>query len=234
MVVAGSPEASMLGSVARLPVVGVVAHDDALRSRIAAALQAGELEVGELTRTVENFTGVGIDVVAFGCSASDHDIRNLRRARDRCAGAPIVCLVVEPRWKTVRALLRDGAEGVVALEELEATLPAAVRAAHVGQLTLPSILRRERAQPTLSVREKQILAMVVMGFSNLEISTKLFVAESTVKSHLSSAFAKLGVRSRNEATALILDPASGLGTGILEISGEARRDSDRVSSTTAV
>ena len=38
-----------------------------------------------------------------------------------------------------------------------------------------------------------------------------------MKSHLSSSFTKLGVRSRNEAAALILDPETGLGTGILTI-----------------
>jgi hypothetical protein len=59
--------------------------------------------------------------------------------------------------------------------------------------------------------------MVVRGFTNAEIARKLFVAESTVKSHLSSAFVKLGVRSRNEATAVILDQSSGLGTGVLAI-----------------
>lgn len=128
----------------------------------------------------------------------------------------------EPVWKAARSLLREGATAVVAEEDLDSTLGTAVRSAYAGQLTLPSRLRMEIAQPVLSVREKQMLAMVVMGFSNPEISRKLHVAESTVKSHLSSAFAKLGVRSRNEATALILDPATGLGTGILEISGTSR------------
>jgi DNA-binding NarL/FixJ family response regulator len=42
-----------------------------------------------------------------------------------------------------------------------------------------------------------------------------------VKSHLSSSFSKLGARSRSEATALILDPATGLGMGILTIVDEA-------------
>jgi DNA-binding NarL/FixJ family response regulator len=66
------------------------------------------------------------------------------------------------------------------------------------------------------------MGMVVLGLSNAEIAAKLVVAESTIKTHLTSTFAKLGVRSRSEASALILDSERGLGTGILSIS-EAER-----------
>jgi ATP/maltotriose-dependent transcriptional regulator MalT len=62
-----------------------------------------------------------------------------------------------------------------------------------------------------------------MGYMNSQIASQLFLAEATVKSHLYSAFRKLGVRSRNEATRLILDPAQGLGMGILALSGESAR-----------
>jgi DNA-binding NarL/FixJ family response regulator len=62
--------------------------------------------------------------------------------------------------------------------------------------------------------------MVVMDFSNAEIAQKLFLSESNVKNHLSSAFAKLGVKSRSAAAELILDGESGLGPGILRISPE--------------
>jgi hypothetical protein len=65
-----------------------------------------------------------------------------------------------------------------------------------------------------------------MGYMNCQIAERLFLAESTVKSHLSSAFAKLGVRSRNEAVSLILDPNRGLGTGILTVGGEPLRPRD--------
>jgi DNA-binding NarL/FixJ family response regulator len=85
------------------------------------------------------------------------------------------------------------------------------------------MLRAAVRRPTLSVREKQVLAMVVMGYSNCEIASRLFVAESTVKSHLNAAFRKLGVRSRSEAASLILDPHGSLGPGILAITPDGRR-----------
>jgi hypothetical protein len=66
--------------------------------------------------------------------------------------------------------------------------------------------------------------MVVLGLRNGEIARRLCLAESTVKTHLSVAFRKLGVRSRKEATTAILDPDSGFGYGILGIT----RDSDAV------
>ena len=61
--------------------------------------------------------------------------------------------------------------------------------------------------------EEKILGMVVLGMPNSEIAGRLVLAESTVKSHLHSSFRKLGVRSRNEAVARILDPSGHLGTG---------------------
>ena len=66
----------------------------------------------------------------------------------------------------------------------------------------------------LTTREKQILTLMVTGQTNSQIASELFLAESTVKSHLSSAFGKLGVSSRSEAAAVILDPDRGHGLGI--------------------
>jgi DNA-binding NarL/FixJ family response regulator len=93
-----------------------------------------------------------------------------------------------------------------------------VRAVLVGQVAIPAERREALAQPILSPREKQVLSMVVLGFTNREVANKLHVTETTVKSHLSSAYRKLRVRSRHEATALILSDKS-LGLGILTLSG---------------
>jgi len=51
----------------------------------------------------------------------------------------------------------------------------------------------------VSKRELEVLQELVTGASNKEIGEKLFLSESTIKSHLSSIYAKLDVRNRVEA-----------------------------------
>jgi DNA-binding NarL/FixJ family response regulator len=142
-----------------------------------------------------------------------------RRVVTQIAGARVVVVVVAstPDAQRIRRALEAGASAFVNETEAEQALAPAVLAALTRQICIPEGFRRHVTKPVLTTREKQILGMVVMGLSNGEISRQLYLAESTVKSHLSGAFSKLGVRSRNEATALILDPAFGLGTGILRI-----------------
>jgi DNA-binding NarL/FixJ family response regulator len=119
--------------------------------------------------------------------------------------------------RAVRRLLDTGIDGLVFADELEVALAPTVAAVFAGQMVMPRNLRGEVQKPSLSARERQILGMVVMGLTNHEISARMFLAESTVKSHLSSAYSKLGVRSRSEAVALILDPRGSVGTGIMAV-----------------
>ncbi len=129
-----------------------------------------------------------------------------------------VCASIE-RWE-MRAALAAGTAGIVLQEDLDSTLGPCLQAVSTGQTCVPRAYWRQIEPPALSTREKQILGLVVMGYMNSQIAEQLFLAESTVKSHLSSAFGKLGVRSRNEAVSLILDPERGLGMGILALGGE--------------
>jgi DNA-binding NarL/FixJ family response regulator len=144
----------------------------------------------------------------------------LERLRRQWPRVAVVVICEELRPGELRTALAAGASGVVLAGQLATTLGPCLDAARSGQVCVPRPHARQVEPAALSAREKQILGLVVMGYMNSEIGERLFVAESTVKSHLSSAFAKLGVRSRNEAVELILDPDRGLGTGILELGGE--------------
>jgi DNA-binding NarL/FixJ family response regulator len=112
-------------------------------------------------------------------------------------------------------------DGVVALDDLARALRPTFLAVLAGQTAHPLAFRDHLERPLLSAREKQVLAMVVLGLTNAEIAQKLFVTEAAVKAHLTSAFAKLGVRSREAAAALILDPDAGYGPGILRITSDS-------------
>ena len=193
-----------------------------------------ELIAGILRR--EGFTPAACDdVEAIGASAARDDsfgvvlwvdgavssVRDLiEQLTRRCAhGRIVVICESDERWE-VRCALAAGAAGVVVHAALDSCLGPSVRAVQVGQLCVPQARWRQVHPPALSTREKQILGLVVMGYMNSQIARQLVLAESTIKSHLSSAFAKLGVRSRNEAVDLIADPERGFGVGILEISGD--------------
>jgi DNA-binding CsgD family transcriptional regulator len=61
---------------------------------------------------------------------------------------------------------------------------------------------RKRADLHITHRELEILELIARGLSNREIAEKLFVSESTVKTHSSRVFDKLGARRRTQAVQL--------------------------------
>lgn len=130
----------------------------------------------------------------------------------------VVCEEIRPG--EIRIALGAGVMGVVLSGALGSALAPCVASVSVGQVCVPKAQARQVEAASLSARERQILGLVVLGYMNSEIAVQLTVAESTVKSHLSSAFTKLGVKSRHEAVDLILDSERGLGMGILSLGGE--------------
>jgi DNA-binding CsgD family transcriptional regulator len=80
---------------------------------------------------------------------------------------------------------------------------------------MPAGLWNGAERVALSHREREVLRLAVTGRTNSEIASTLFLAESTVKSHLSSAYRKLGAGGRNDAASMVFDPDGGLADMVL-------------------
>jgi DNA-binding NarL/FixJ family response regulator len=115
--------------------------------------------------------------------------------------------------------LRAGAGGFLLKDVPPETLVEGIRVVARGDALLaPSVTRRlldrfvtklaparaeeRKALATLTDREREVLLLLAKGKSNAEIAEELFVSETTVKTHVSHALLKLGLRDRVQAVVL--------------------------------
>jgi DNA-binding NarL/FixJ family response regulator len=112
--------------------------------------------------------------------------------------------------------LRAGASGFVLKDDPPEQLIAAVRTVAAGDALLsPAVTRRvigkfarspQQAPPAgldeLTEREREIFVLIADGLSNAEIGQRLFISDTTVKTHITHLFQKLGVRDRVQAVVL--------------------------------
>jgi DNA-binding NarL/FixJ family response regulator len=192
----------------------VVATDAATRHRIAAALAEENLRASAL---VEAPTDVVVKatnestIIVFVCNIDmPREIASLRRLSREARQPSIVVISPPATGAGVRRALDAGADALVFEPEFKLTLGTAVRAVAIGQSVVPRKVRASVQKPVLSFRESQVLTMVREGLTNAEIAEQLFLAESTIKSHVSSIFTKFGVRSRKEAAAVSIELAPAL------------------------
>jgi DNA-binding NarL/FixJ family response regulator len=107
--------------------------------------------------------------------------------------------------KALRAL-RAGAAGYLLKSTIRKELVDAVRAVHAGERHLPPEVATEIAlhaiDDALTEREISILKLIAAGNANKQVAWQLSMSEDTVKTHLKSIFAKLGVTDRTHAVTL--------------------------------
>ena len=196
--------------------VALCGSDRDFRDRVAVALEAGGHAVLARSASGDGLLAscIGHEPACIVVAAQRPDrstVAIVRLVRSRLEDLPAVLVCKRGRISDVRRALELGVDGIVLEEGLDALGPV-VEAVCAGQVSAPSEQRQALRARALTAREKQVLMLVVAGLTNPQIAAELFLAESTVKSHLSSAFGKLGVSSRSEAVALILDPERGRGS----------------------
>jgi DNA-binding NarL/FixJ family response regulator len=134
--------------------------------------------------------------------ASDHDWAALADLP-----IPVVLLFDSSDSALIRPALRAGIRGAISWDATPQEIESAVHAANAGLVVttstaiaglLPDLQAEELAEP-LSGRELEVLDQLAEGLSNKLIAHRLNISEHTVKTHVASIFAKLGVSSRTEA-----------------------------------
>lgn len=176
-----------------------------VRERIAGTLQAGAIAIMNGNgQTAPDIAVMTIDL------ATPVPLRQLRAALDEAGAKRVVAVSPACGHLGARRALRAGANSLVFEDELEDALVPAVRAVAAGFSVVPELMQNGVDGLSFSHREREVLRLAIAGHTNSAIASNLFLAESTVKSHLSSAYRKLGAGSRKEAASMILDPDEGL------------------------
>jgi DNA-binding NarL/FixJ family response regulator len=121
----------------------------------------------------------------------------------RAAGPRVLVLTSATEPSVAARAARAGAAGVLYKDIDPDALVRAIRAVGDGHVllaaeTIGSLLRGSRAE-ALTPRENEVLAQIAEGRSNREIARLLGLSEKTVKAHVSSVLAKLGVQDRTQA-----------------------------------
>ncbi len=197
----------------------LIADDDGLMRAGLVELLAGEPEievVGEAAtgrEAVDRARRLRPDIVLMDVRMPDLDGIGATRELTRAApSARVLILTTFEQDDYVFGALRAGASGFLLKRSRPEELIAAVHTVAAGESLLsPSVTRlvidRMAQQPVpelaaaakldaLTPREREVLELIARGLSNREIATKLYVEESTIRTHVKRIQMKLALRDR--------------------------------------
>lgn len=146
-------------------------------------------------------------------------------------GCRVLALSTFDMDEYVVAALRAGAYGFLPKDISPEELVAAVRVVHTGEAAVaPRLLTRlistyvrtpDRPRPPVALsgdltpREQEVWRLMATGLDNAEVAGEMDISVSTVKNHITSVFAKLGVRDRAQAVIAAYE------TGLVEVGAQS-------------
>lgn len=175
---------------------------------------AGEAADG--AETVDQAQRLHPDVILLDLKLPGLDgVGVLKELQARGASARTLVLTSVMGSQPVAPAMRAGAAGYLYKDVDPVALVRAIRSVHDGNLVLAPDAAGALSGPggrhgtgdredapgsaALTGREQQVLGLLARGSSNREIARSLRVSEKTVKTHVSSVLAKLGVQDRTQA-----------------------------------
>jgi DNA-binding NarL/FixJ family response regulator len=208
----------------------LIADDQALvRSGLRLVLETRPdievvAEAGDGAEAIRLTTAHQPDVVLMDIRMPVMDgIEATRRITQSASPIRVLVLTTFDLDEYVHAALRAGASGFLLKDARPADLVDGIRLVAGGNALLaPTVTRRlldryaetvpahlvsesVAAVAALTPREREILALLAAGLSNAELAQRLYLGETTVKTHISSILRKLGVRDRVQAVITAFD-----------------------------
>lgn len=205
----------------------MVADDHPLfRDAIAAVIQSGlpgtELREADCFAALTSALDADddVDLVLLDLNLPDASaLDGLRELRRAFPAVPVAVLSAESERATVLGALDLGAIGYLPKSTPRPDLLAAIKQILDGQIYLPAEIMRRPAEASsappatsgatssadagaleqLTVKQLEVLSLLIRGASNKVIARELDIAETTVKTHVSAILKKLGVGSRVQA-----------------------------------
>ncbi len=208
------------------PISVLIADDHVAVRRALRLLLDGErdvevvAELGDMGKVVERARATQPHVSVLNLDLpGGSSIHTIGRLRVHAPETQIVLLTLEESPVFAAQALAAGASGLVAKHHADSELPPAIRAAAIGKVYLsPSIearmdvLRAAQSEDRLSHREIEVLRLIALGFTSVEIARQLNLSPRTVESHRAHITGKLGLSTRAELVSYAI------GRGLLETS----------------
>jgi DNA-binding NarL/FixJ family response regulator len=174
-------------------------------------------QAGSVAEATDAFARLQPDVVVTDLQLPDgHGLDVVRSVRALSNTTGVVVLTMHAGDDQIFAAMEAGASAFVGKDSKATEVVSAAKHAAVAPRTFlctglsEAMMRRasSTAAPKLSAREVEVLALLADGLGTSEIATRLFMSESTAKTHMTHIYQKLG--AANRAQALVAAMRSGL------------------------
>ena len=190
----------------------LLADDHALMRRSLRLLLDGEdgmeviAEADDLAAVTRHVQGHEPHVLVLDLSMPDgSSIEAIGRLREQAPDTQIVVMTMEENPVFAQRAFAAGQSGFVAKDLADGELPQAIRAAARGEeFVSPRIaarldaLQRSLTDDALSPREVEVLRLIALGHTSVEIARKLHLSPRTVETHRANVHRKLGLATRAE------------------------------------
>lgn len=201
------------GTAQAQPITIVLADDHAAMRQSLRVLLGGETDLEVIAET-DSLRSVmrhlrdrrpDVLVLDLGISGPSSGIEMLATLHAEAREMQIVVLTMNDDPAFARRALDSGALGLVLKEMADPDLPIAVREASLGRRYMSPILAArlmgsatEDHHAKLTPREQEVLRLIALGHTSVEIATRLGLSPRTIETHRARIHRKLGLATRAE------------------------------------